>query len=77
MGNHWRAKGCRSKALGVHPDQARRFTEAAQKAGIDVEYDKRTGEMIAHSRTARAEESARRGFFDGDGGYAETKFMRR
>lgn len=75
-GNHWRAKGHRSKALGVHPAQAKAFTESAQRMGINVEYDRRTGECIAHSREARAQEAARRGFYDNDGGYAETKYGR-
>jgi hypothetical protein len=77
MGNHWRAKGHRSRALGVHPSQAKKFTEAAQKEGIDVHYDSQTGDMVSNSRKARAQEALRRGFHDNDGGYLEDKYRTR
>jgi hypothetical protein len=77
MGNHWRAKGHRSKAIAVPPHQAKEFTREAQKAGIDGAYCPQTGEFVANSRKARAQEAQRRGgFFDADGGYMEDKYRR-
>jgi hypothetical protein len=76
MGNHWRAKGHRSKAIAVNPAQAEHFTREAQRAGVDGQYDRQTGEFVANSRDARAREIARRGFHDADGGYHEDKYQR-
>lgn len=76
MGNHWRAKGHRSKAIAVNPQQAKEFTEQARKAKIDGYYCPQTGEFVANSRVARAKEIARRGFYDADGGYLEDRYQR-
>jgi hypothetical protein len=76
MGNHWRARGHRSKAIAVNPRQAEEFTKQAQKAKVDGYYDKHTGEFVANSREARAKEIARRGFHDADGGYLEDRYQR-
>lgn len=77
MGNHWRAKGHRSKAIAVNPAQADHFTREAQKAGVDGYYCRQTGEFVANSRKARAQEAQRRGgFYDADGGYLEDKYRK-
>lgn len=71
-GNVWR-QGWESQAVAVHPDQAKRFTEAAHKVGnTDVEYCSKTGRLKATSRKGRMMEYARRGFYDRDAGYGET-----
>ena len=76
MGNIWRSGKARSRAIGVNPKQADRFTAEAQKQGIDVVYDRKTGDAVFGSRKARAQECQRRGVVDYDGGYAEDKYRR-
>lgn len=52
----------RSISAGVHPDQARAFTEAARRSGnTGVEYCQKTGQMISHSPGAMKKELKRRG----------------
>lgn len=70
-GNIWR-KGWRSRALAVHPDQAKRFTEAARAIGnTDVHYDPKNGQLVSTSRAGRKWEMMRRGFHDNDAGYGD------
>lgn len=52
-----------SRAAAVNPEQAERFTEAAKKAGIPVEYDRKTGNLLSDSRSAYRAEARRRGFY--------------
>ena len=56
----------RSKAMMVHPDQAARFEERAQKLGIPVEYDRKTGECKG-SADALEFEAAHRGWANSEG----------
>lgn len=61
-----------SRSIGVHPSQARRFTEEARRAGIKgVEYCPKTGVATFTSRGARKRECIRRGKHDQDGGYGD------
>jgi hypothetical protein len=57
----------RSKALMVHPKQAARFEEQAQKMGIPVEYDRKTGECKGRGDDVLME-AARRGFYETNSG---------
>lgn len=52
-----------SKSLAVNPKQAARFEEAAQKMGVPVEYDRKTGRCKG-SADALEFEAARRGFYN-------------
>lgn len=57
-------------SIGVHPKQARSFTEAAHRDGnLGVRYCEQTGRLIASSYQARKREAARRGFVDYNAGY--------
>ncbi len=63
--------GHKSGSLGVHPEQAKEFNEAARAAGnTGVHYD-RAGVMHYDSRKDLRDESKRRGYFNKDGGYGD------
>lgn len=56
----------RSRALGVHPDQAARFEQVAQSMGVDVEYDRKTGDCKGSAKALEFE-AARRGWYNAQG----------
>lgn len=67
-------KPWRSKSIGVNPAQAEAFTKEAREAGVrGVEYDSRTGELVANSTRAANAEVARRGFHHAELGHGRAR----
>lgn len=64
-------KPLRSFFGGVHPSQAKEFTEEARKNGNTGVYYTRNGDLVAETRRAYNAELKRRGLFNKDAGYGD------
>tara|TARA_R100001594_G_scaffold15045_1_gene31749 strand:- start:118 stop:483 length:366 start_codon:yes stop_codon:yes gene_type:complete len=61
----------KSDAAGVHPEQAKEFTELSAKRGVPTEFDSKTGQAIFTSRKHRAQYLKSAGMHDRNGGYGD------
>tara|TARA_R110002012_G_scaffold142072_2_gene299952 strand:- start:69 stop:437 length:369 start_codon:yes stop_codon:yes gene_type:complete len=61
----------KSDAAGVHPDQAKEFTEMSAKRGVATDFDSKTGQAIFNSRGHRAKYLKTMGMHDRNGGYGD------
>lgn len=61
-----------STSIAVNPAQAGKFTQDLRDAGIKgASYDRKTGNLVCTSKSARREAVRLRGFHDNDGGYGD------
>ena len=61
-----------STSIAVNPAQAKKFTEDLRKAGVKgASYDRKSGNLVCTSKSARREAVRLRGFHDNDGGYGD------
>ena len=61
----------KSDAAGVHPSQAKEFTEHSHNMGVTTEFDKTTGQAVFTSRKHRADYLKTMGMHDRNGGYGD------
>lgn len=62
----------KSDALGCHPDQIPEMQQAYAKQGVDVNFDKDTGQAILRDRSHRRDVMRVAGIHDRDAGYGDT-----
>lgn len=63
----------RGQSLGVHPDQAAEFSQAAKDAGTGAWYDEK-GRVCADSEAALQREFGRRGYYDRNAGSRDQSY---
>ncbi len=61
----------KSDAVGVHPSDAGRASEADAKGGVPTDYDHKTGQAIFRDRKHRAKWLKLHGYHDRSGGYGD------
>ena len=61
----------KSDAAGVHPKQVKAAEEDARRAGINLNFDHKTGQAIFESRGQRSAYLKHRKMYDHDGGYGD------